>query len=402
MNFFLSLNSISIFFLYISFSFILISTAVSNISILIVVLLGLISIIKEKKNLSIFYENRANLFISLLTLLFLLSYFYTSATNEEYFQSIKKYIKFLYIPVCFYIIKTPQIKENLFLYFIIGSTFVLLLSYMKFFGFFDPAYISEFMGIEYNDKLRSGVTVFQHSIIHGVVFAFYSFICFERASKQSNLLYLILSLMGFFNVFFLNNSRTAYLVAAIMILILIFSFIRSQDYKKFCIILALVILSFSFFTGSLISNRINVAISDIKKIYNNNYDSSVGYRYVWLKYGLDIFYDKPIIGHGGGSFKNSLNKILINNTNLNQDFETQNPHNEFVSIGVQTGIIGILFFIGFFYYFFVYTKHENTGLATFSLVLISSIFNALFYDNVLGIFSVIIISCALRLYELKN
>lgn len=402
MNFFFSINFFSIVFLQISLFFILISTAVSNVAIIIAILLGLFSIFKEKNYLEIFYTNKMNLFISILTLLLILSYFYTSATDQEYIEVIKKYIKFLYIPVCYFIFKDSLKNQDFYFSFILGSSIILLLSYLKFFELIDPAKISEYFGLQYNPKLEKGVVVFQHSIIHGVVFSFYSFLNFYRARLKSNYIYYILSFLGFFNVLFLNNSRTAYLIVIVMFCIIIFSFLKSKDYIKFFSFITIVAILLSFFSNNVLSNRINLVINDIKYINKNDFESSIGFRYLWLKHGLNVLKKKPVLGYGAGSFKSTMYESLKKENLLyKKDLLTQNPHNEFVSIIAQTGLIGFLLLLGFFYYFFKYLKESDIGLAVFFLVFISCFFNSVFFDNMLGIFSIILISHAMSQKELE-
>ena len=402
MNFFFSLNYFSIIFLQISLFFILISTAVSNAAIVIAIFLGLVSILKEKNYSEIFYINKMNLFISILALLLILSYFYTSATDQEYLEVIKKYIKFLYIPICYFVFKETLKNQDFYFSFILGTSIILLLSYLKFFELISPAKISEYFGIQYNPKLEKGVVVFQHSIIHGIVFSFYSFLCFYRARLKSNYVYYVLSFLGFFNVLFLNNSRTAYLIVIIMFCIILLSFLRSKDYTKFFSFIAIIAVSFSFFSNNILNDRLNLVINDIKHIKKNDFKSSVGFRYVWFKNGLNTLYKSPVFGYGAGSFKNTLYKSLKKENLLNnEDLLTQNPHNEFVSITVQAGLLGLLLILGFFYYFFKHLKESDIGLAIFFLVFISCFFNSVFFDNVLGIFSVILISHAMSQKELE-
>ena len=402
MNFFFSLNYFSIIFLKISLFFILISTAVSNTAIIIAIILGLFSIFKEGKYFEIFYSNKMNLFISFLALFLILSYTYTSATDQEYLEVIKKYIKLLYIPICYFVFKNVLKKQDFYFSFILGSSFILLLSYLKFFELINPAKISEFFGIPYNSKLESGVVVFQHSIIHGIVFSFYSFLNFYRAKLKSNYVYYILSFLGFFNVLFLNNSRTAYLIVVIMFFIILLSLFKSKDYKKLLSILAIITFSFSLFGNNILINRLNLVIDDVNYINKNDFKSSIGFRYIWFKHGLNVLDESPIIGYGTGSFRNELYKSLKKDNLLNNEgLLTQNPHNEFVSIIAQTGLIGFLSLLGFFFYFFYYLKDSDIGLAIFFLVFTSCFFNSIFFDNILGIFSVILISHAMSQRKLE-
>ena len=75
---------------------------------------------------------------------------------------------------------------------------------------------------------------------------------------------------------------------------------------------------------------------------------------------------------------------------------TQNPHNEFISISTQTGFIGLSIFLTFFYFFIKNYFYTDVGKSVTIIVLTSSLFNSIFYDNVMGIFSILIISLAMQ------
>ena len=105
----------------ITFFFILISTAVVNIGILLSIITGLILIAKKKKYLEVFFYNKINLSLVFLLLIFILSYTYSIASFEEAISSFKKYIKFIYIPIFYFVFKIDWIREKAVNYFIIGS-----------------------------------------------------------------------------------------------------------------------------------------------------------------------------------------------------------------------------------------------------------------------------------------
>ena len=160
----------------IAFFSILISTSIVNISILLVVFFGLSLIVKDKQFINIFIRNKINLSLVILLFSLFLSSFYTIATYDETISILKKYVKLLYIPVCYYVLQVKWIKNKSINYFITGCSIILLLSYLKNFNIIDPTTFSEitrFLGFNYENKLLGGVTIFQHSIIHGVVMSFY-------------------------------------------------------------------------------------------------------------------------------------------------------------------------------------------------------------------------------------
>ena len=210
----------------VTFFSILLSTAVVNVGILLAVISGLIILIKDKQCVNTFIKNRINLSIVLLMLVFLMSTFYTIASFDEAISSLKKYGKLLYIPVCYYIFKIEWVKSKAINYFIAGSTIVLILSYLKYLNVISPSHFGVFsnffssnFGSNYEDKLLGGVTIFQHSIIHGVVLSFYFFITFLKAQKTNNLLYYLLSFLIFYNILFMNISRTSYIITVILLIV---------------------------------------------------------------------------------------------------------------------------------------------------------------------------------------
>ena len=57
---------------------------------------------------------------------------------------------------------------------------------------------------------------------------------FKKGQITNNNLYYVLSFLGFFNVLFMNNSRTGYLIAITLILLIIISFLQRNEIKKCC------------------------------------------------------------------------------------------------------------------------------------------------------------------------
>ena len=80
---------------------------------------------------------------------------------------------------------------------------------------------------------------------------------------------------------------------------------------------------------------------------------------------------------------------------------TNNPVNEFVSISSQLGLIGLLFYIALLIYYILYLAGAELGFEIFIIIFSISFFNCTFYDNILGIFSVLIIAIALHKKLLK-
>ena len=121
--------------------------------------------------------------------------------------------------------------------------------------------------------------------------------------------------------------------------------------------------------------------------------------YVTSRYWGKNIVDKPFTGYGVGSYKNSLNNCLgIKDANLSSKFITNNPHNEFVSLSTQLGLGGLFLYILFIYNLYLKSNNNTLAQGVFVIAFISSIFNSAIYDNILGLFIVLLISITHQLY----
>jgi len=388
------IKKINIYLLPIAAFFILISTAVTNFFIILTVLSALIVCIKNKNFSEIYKENffKACLFIYLLLMT---SYVYSIADPNEVISMLKKYIKIVYIPFIYYHLKKYKNEKMVINFFIYGSSLILVLSYVKYFNFTRFEYFYEYIkflniyGMS-ESIVNAKVIIFQNYIIHGVVLSFYSFTCLYLASKNKNYVFYILSALAFVNVVFLNDSRTAYIIITLLSLLSFYKVITNNGTRLAFLLIISILLSSSF--SENLKNRINIVNIDKANIELENYHSSLGSRYIWSKVGMDVLATDPILGKGIGSFYNStIIYFKKYNKNNSEKFITNNPHSEFISISAQLGILGLLSFIIFLYYL-ITSSTSVMSIAVSLVFVVSSLLNSVFYDNMLGLFSVIIIS----------
>ena len=391
----LKINNIPIYFLPLATFFILISSAATNIFIILSVISSLYLCIKNSDYKILIKENFFKVSI-ILYLLLVLSCIYTIGDAEQIFDVLKKYIKFLYIPFLFYGLYVMNNDKKIINFFITGCTFILFMSYLKYFSIidFDSFYrfLHEINIADTKEKIiNNNTSIFQHYIIQGIVLSFYSYLCLIKAFTERSYIFYFLSFLSFYNVLFMNDSRAAYILILILLLISFFMILKNKKLKITLLIL-IASLFFTQFSSNLIE-RVKVLEVDISLMENNNFNTSLGLRYIWAKVGINNIYQRPLIGYGAGSFENtSLNFYEKNNIISYSKYVTRNPHNEFISISTQLGFIGLILFIIFHYYLFKDSRNNLLNLGIATTVLVSSIFNSAFYDNMLGLFLVLIIS----------
>lgn len=393
MNFFLNKNlrKSEEYFLPLAAFFLLISTAALNFFIVLSVIFGSIRIILEHKYFDKI-DKKFMLYGLLIFIFLILSSYYSSASFESIYITLKKYIKFLYIPILFYFIRIQNNQKLIIKFFLAGSMIVLLLSYLKYFNIVSFTNIYGFFDMNLFMTL-SKATVFQSSIVHGAVFSFIFYLSVYLAKNQKNNWLYLYAFLCFINVIYMNDSRNSYIVAFFLILLIIYFYLNSKKYM-----VTTVSLLFIFTLLSPISETLTKTLydtkDDINLLIDKNYTSSIGLRSLWAINGMNNIYEKPLFGIGVGGYEDSIsNFISKNNINVQENLAvSNNPHNEFVSISTQLGLFGLMLYTLFLYSLFKEARNNFLRSGVFVLVFVSSFFNSTFYDNVFGLFIVMIIS----------
>ena len=389
-----NIKNVDLYLLPLAAFFLLISSAGTNFFIVISVIISCIYIIKNKDYNVIVEKNTLKLCFAIF-LLFLISSFYTIANSEEALGTLKKYLKFLYIPFIYYLIKIKKNEIIIINFFIYGVTLILVLSYLKYFNVIDFNYLYDFLSqvklTNVQDKIiNTRSSIFQNYIIQGIIFSFYSFLCLYVAKKNTSLLYYLLSLLSLCNVLFINDSRAAYILIIILAALSLYKIITQNKYRV--IILIVFTASLSTQISSNFENRVTRIVDSANLISENNYNSSLGKRYIWAQIAGRNFLNSPILGLGVGSYQESVINYFKDSSPSSFDiYVTNNPHNEFLSINSQLGVLGSILFVGFLVLLSRDSKNNIFAQGITVVVIVSSIFNSAFYDNMLGLFLIIII-----------
>ena len=211
----------------------------------------------------------------------------------------------------------------------------------------------------------------------------------------------MLCFLSFYNIFFMNISRTSYLILMILSLLIIFKYFREKSYRKNFIIFIVLILSVIIGNKSTIIDRYNESLANIVSIKKNRYSTSFGLRYIYADNGIKNLERKPVFGFGLGSYKSTIKNYFSENNLKMEDYISQNPHSELISISTQTGLAGILVFFTFIYFLIENFFSTTIGKSVIVIIIVNCLVNSIFYDNVMGIFAVLIISLAMQNYK-KN
>ena len=120
-----------------------------------------------------------------------------------------------------------------------------------------------------------------------------------------------------------------------------------------------------------------------------NFATSVGLRLEFYHNSFKLFKEHPWIGTGTGSFAQDYLAVAEN-----KQFATQNPHNEYLNIAVQFGLLGMVILLSLFIVhawasFRLQGIRQYFAQAVLVSIAVGSLFNSWLMDVTQGCFYVI-------------
>jgi len=263
-----------------------------------------------------------------LFLLFAFGVTYTSADYVLALEILKKYHRLLYIPIIISVLRDDHWRYRAYLVLLITILINMLLTYGILLGLLPPGPT----GQEY--------TIFKGRIAWPFFLAFATFIMAHHFVWKPKLRWLLglLILMALYNIFYMNLGRTGQIV--ILFLVMLFSFQQGRG-KGLVLgavaVIFLVVLSVG--TSPLVKQRIIEESAGLKT--ETMASSSTGLRLDFYKNSLKLIAKHPILGTGTGSFAHSYNTLTQGTGTPAAD----NPHNEYLLIAAQLGLVGLAAFL---------------------------------------------------------
>ena len=281
-------------------------------------------------------DNFSESIISLYKLVIIVSVFYTSTIAIKKINNV-----FLFICQIFTI--------SIF----IESTYTLL----------DFISINEsFTGISQNRNISSSSLVFK------LVFLIYLIDTSKLFSTKLTLK--ILEIVALFSIILLQ-SRLG-LISVFTIYLLYFIFMKPLR-KNIYISLIVSSLFFIYFQ----TNDFQNSVEKTYKLENLSDDTSIIQRLSFYKKSISLYNEKPLYGNGLGSWKyKSLENEISDNNNILVPYYT---HNDFLQILMETGLIGLIIYLIFFFLLIrnILSFRTNKTFTPLILVLVLVTFNSM-------------------------
>jgi len=249
----------------------------------------------------------------------------------------------LFYPILYTIVKKDNIKYYVTA-FLIAISLTEIVSYLVWFEVIPP----------FKNATVINPTPFMSHISYNPILAFAIYLTSYEIFFNKRLIKPKLFLYSFFTVtmtinMFITGGRAGQSMFFAMVAILIFQVLNHQKIKSFIAIsLILPIIFFiAYYYSDLFHTRFNETIINIIN-FSENKNTSVGQRISYAINSWDIIINNPLFGVGTGDFTlENAKQNLVNSPDVQM---TTNPHNMYLLIMVQNGIVGLVTMLSIFFY----------------------------------------------------
>jgi len=278
-----------------------------------------------------------------------------TADIESGLWTLKKQLKFLFIPIFMLFVKREHVK-----YYILAFLASMSLSEIWSYGIFFQL-LPLYGGATLIDPIPLMSHITYNPFLAIAIYLLSYYVLFDHSINRSKkVIYSFFIITMSINMF-ITGGRAGQVMYFAMLVVLIFQYFPKNAFKaSSASLFVLVITSSTFYLNSKIfSDRVDSAVTELSD-YKNHTHSSTGMRISSAINSWSIIKENPVIGVGTGDYKNEFIKASIkNNLKLEDKLVIHNPHNMYVLILVQFGFIGLLALLYMFYAQIKIARHSN-------------------------------------------
>jgi O-antigen ligase len=305
---------------------------------------------------------------------------------EDGRRYLLKYLDLAFVPLFIYYFRNPATRRHGLLALASTLALVLALSFLVKAGLLAQ-------GGWVQGSPQSPV-VFKFRITHNFLMAFgaflYTWLAFSApAGSRGRIFWGLLAMLAAVNVTLMVEGVTGYLALGVLALLLVATLLPRRIAIAGFIAVPLLALALLAVPGPL-AQRIVTLNQELQSWHPDvaARDSSAGLRIEFYRNTLEIIADHPLIGTGTGGLPTAY-ADRVRGTDM---LATHNPHNEYLHIAVQIGLLGLTAMLLMFAVQWRSARQlptaQESGLAR-GLVLamaVGCLFNSMLLDHAEGLF----------------
>lgn len=207
------------------------------------------------------------------------------------------------------------------------------------------------------------------------------------SSKGAQITAIVVIGLCLYDVFFLVQGRSGQLTTLVM-LVVVALLHKPKMGLWFSALTVVVTIGVLPSLSTNFTNRINQVGDEVSQFeQGGNADTSVGLRLQFYKNTLSLIEDKPLLGHGTGSYRHEYMKL----TGFTDTVRVQgHPHNDFMFLSMQAGVLAGVLLVAMMaaaawmgraleptWKYSLYALQLGMGVATLA--------NSFFTDNITGV-----------------
>ena len=332
-----------------------------------------------------------------------LSLFWTTAESSESLGSLGKYGKLLTLILLPLILRSRQEVIQAITIFVIFQAFLVIGSWLLFFGLPVPWASSRRPVAEFS--------VFSTYLDQSIMSAVTAAVCWHLRSlaptRYGKHAAIALAIICISNVLFALIGRTGHIVA-IVLLSLAIMWELPRRYRWLLLVLPALLLTAAYMVSPKVQLRVNLAQKEVQafsfdKGANINSGDSSGIRLHFWHRAVQSMAQSPWLGSGVGSWSNEYNRLEKQHSPGGALLrERSNPHQEYLLWGVQLGALGVSLFAGLLLSMLrdcwqAEVPARRAGISVLSALVVSCFFNSIIYDALIGDFFCVALGLMLAL-----
>lgn len=297
-----------------------------------------------------------------LYLLVALGVLYSVAPFGESMRMWGSWRKLLVVPLAASVFNDFYWKQRLVVFFIVLATLAALVSFASFLGHFPIG------------KFPVGI-VLQNHATQGMLFSVALFSCLVVLREPlvrtifPRWLLIIFSSVLLLNIIFVTPGRSGYLALIVLVIMFLFFTVHGRS-KGVIMLLSAASIALLLVISPTAKKRIIKAYNEISTYSTSAVETSLGVRIIMWKNTIALLQKNthPAFGYGTGGFTTAYEQQVAGQKGW-QGKPVGDPHNQYLRVLVEYGIIGGLVFLGFILAFFRQQVPENFYILGISVLL---------------------------------
>ncbi len=269
-------------------------------------------------------------------LLLVIDTIYSEASLSQSLDSLWSWRKLFYGFILLGLFSEMRWKKRFIEFFVLISLIGLVASLVSWLGWI-PAFPFDYPGV-----------VFTNHTTQGMTFAVAALCCLawggEIQTDQRRWGYALAALFAL-NIIFTSMARSAYIGLLVVFWVWFARRYGKKNYIRVAIAIGVgVILVFSLSSG--LRQRVN-QVAEEARAYQTDRESAAGARVNYYKNTLQMIAERPWFGFGTGSFGKEYKDHFEALAQGCPNCLTKDPHNQYLFILTENGIVGLLVFLLF-------------------------------------------------------